>query len=95
MFSQFGMARIVTETFALSVAANTVIAMRLTQMAFGTVDPQHEGGLMVTEKIDAATEATLAAARSFALGEADKAAGRAIAVYKRRVDGNLRRLTRG
>lgn len=89
-----GLATLFVDTLAMSVAANAVIAMRLTQMAFGVVDPKRESALMVAEKIDAATEATFAAARSIATGEAHHAAGRAVAVYRKRVDQNLRRLTR-
>ena len=53
----------------------------------------HMGVLMVAEKFDAAAEASLAAARSFALGEPHHAAGRAVAVYREKVDRNYRRLT--
>jgi hypothetical protein len=82
-----------SETLALGVAANTVIAMRLTKIAFGTVDPKHESALMVAEKLDAAVEASLAAARAFAAGAPHHAPVRAVDVYKRRVERNLRRLT--
>jgi hypothetical protein len=95
MDSRPDLTKLFTDTLALGVAANTVIAMRLTQIAFGVVDPKREGKLMVSEKIDAATEATFAAAKSFAAGEPHHAAGRAVAVYKKRVERNLRRLTRG
>jgi hypothetical protein len=95
MTSKPGLTKLFTDTISMSVAANTVIAVRLTKMALGVVDPKHEGVLMVSEKIEAATEATFEAARSFAAGEGHRAAGRAVAVYKKRVDGNLRRLTKG
>ncbi|GLI92845.1 hypothetical protein [Methylocystis echinoides] len=90
-----GLATLFVDTLALSMAANAVIAVRLTKMAFGVVDPSREGSLMVAEKIDAAAEASLAAARAIVAGEAHHAPGRAVAVYKRRVDRNLRRLTGG
>jgi hypothetical protein len=90
-----GLTTLFTDTLALGVAANAVIAVRLTKIAFGAVDPNRESEMMVSEKIDAATEATFAAARSFAAGEPHHAAGRAVAVYKKRVERNLRRLTRG
>jgi hypothetical protein len=90
-----GLATLFVDTLALSMTANAVIAVRITKMAFGVVDPSREGSLMVAEKIDAAAEASLAAARAIAAGEAHHAAGRAVAVYKRRVDRNLRRLTGG
>lgn len=95
MNSTPGLTTIFADTIALSMAANAVIAVRLTKMAFGVVDPNHEGSLMIAEKIDAATEASFAAVLSFADGEPHHAAGRAIAVYKRKVDRNLRRLTSG
>lgn len=95
MNSRPDLATLFVDTLALSMAANAVIAVRLTKMAFGVVDPQSEGPLMVTEKIDAAAEATFEAARAIVAGEAHHAAGRAVAVYKRRVDRNLRRLTGG
>jgi hypothetical protein len=95
MNSNPGLTTLFADTIALSMAANAVIAVRLTQMAFGVVDPNHEGSLMIAEKIDAATEASFAAARSFVAGEPHHAAGRAVAIYKSKVDLNLRRLTRG
>lgn len=94
MPNKSGFATLFVDTLAMSVAANAVIAMRLTQMSLGVVDPGRESALMITEKIDAATEASFAAARSFALGEPHHAAGRAVAVYRERVDRNFRRLTR-
>jgi hypothetical protein len=94
MPNKSGFGTLFVDTLAMSVAANAVIAVRLTKMTFGIVDPNHEGALMIAEKIDAASEATFAAARSIALGEPHHAAGRAVAVYRERVDRNLRRLTR-
>lgn len=95
MDSRPGLLTLFSDTLSMSMAANAVIAVRLTKMAFGVVDASHEAPLMVAEKIDAATEATMAAANSIVSGEPQHAAGRALAVYKRRVDRNLRRLTSG
>ncbi len=95
MASKPGLGTFFSDTLAMTLAANAVIAVRLTKMALGVVDPKSEAPLMVAEKIDAATEATMAAARAIAAGEAHHAAGRAVAVYKRRVERNLRRLTDG
>jgi hypothetical protein len=95
MNSRPDLATLFVDTIALSMAANAVIAVRLSKMAFGVVDPSLEGSLMVVEKVDAAVEATFAAARSVAVGEPHHAAGCAVAVYKRKVDRNLRRLTSG
>ncbi|WP_457796933.1 hypothetical protein [Methylocystis sp. S23] len=93
MDSRPGLTTLFADALALSVAANAVIAVRLTKMAFGAVDPKRESSLMVAEKIDAAAEASIAAARAIAVGEPLHAPGRAVAVYKRRVERNLRRLT--
>jgi hypothetical protein len=95
MDSRPDLATLFVETLTLSMAANAVIAVRLSKMAFGVVDLSREGPLMVAEKVDAAIEASLAAAQSVVVGEAHHAAGRAVAVYKRKVDRNLRRLTSG
>lgn len=95
MDSRPGLTTLFSDAFALSLTAHAVIAVRLTKIALGVVDPKQESSLMVAEKIDAATEATMAAARSFAAGEPHHAAGRAVAVYRRRVERNLKRLTRG
>lgn len=81
------------DTLAMSYAANMVIAMRLTRMTLGTVDPRHEGALMISEKFDAAAEATLAVAQSLMSGQPGLAPSRAMAVYDRRVRHNLDRLT--
>jgi hypothetical protein len=93
MTDRSGLATLLADTLALSIAANAVITVRLTKMAFGGVDFKREGNLMVSEKIDAATEATFAAARAVAMGQGHHAAARAVAVYKHRVDRNLQRLT--
>ena len=95
MSSKPDLTTLFTDTLFLSMAANTVIAVRLTKMAFGVVDAKHESSLMIAEKMDAAAEATFAAVRSIATGEPHHAAGRAVAVYKNKVDLNLRRLTSG
>jgi hypothetical protein len=42
----------------LALEANHVIALRLSKLAFGGADAHSEARLMVTEKIDAAMEAS-------------------------------------
>lgn len=93
--SQMRMARLFADSMKLGFAANQVIAMRLMKMAMGGPDVKRESERMVQEKIDAAAEASLDAARSLATGKPHQAASRALAAYKKRVDSNLRRLTRG
>ena len=95
MNSKSDLVTLYADAFALSLTAHAVIAVRLTKMAFGAVDPNRESSLMVSEKYDAAAEATLTAAHSIASGEGHYAAARAMAVYRRRVERNIQRLTGG
>ena len=100
MFSKPGAARIFADTLAMgadmlamSYAANMVIAMRLTKMTLGSLDPHREGALMISEKIDAAAEAAMAVTQSLMSGQPGLAPTRAMAVYNRRVRHNLDRLS--
>ena len=74
--------------------AQNVIALRLLRLAAGRIGPT-EAGLMITEKIAAATEAQ-AVATTFALegGNGHMAAQKIINVYTKRVRANKRRLAR-
>jgi hypothetical protein len=74
--------------------AQNVMALRLMRMAAGRIGPT-EAGLMITEKIAAATEAQ-AVATTFVLegGNGHMAAKKIIDVYKKRVRSNKRRLSR-
>lgn len=87
-----GMTKLFTDSMAMGFAANQVIAMRLIKMAFGHADAGRESRLMVTEKMEAAAEAAMAAATSVATGKPHQAAGRALTAYSKRVNKNLRRL---
>jgi hypothetical protein len=74
--------------------AQNVIALRLLRLAAGRIGPT-EAGLMITEKIAAATEAQ-AIATTFALegGNGHTEAQKIINVYTKRVRANKRRLAR-
>ena len=71
-----------------------MIALRMMRLAAGRIGPT-EAGLMITEKIAAATEVH-AVATTFALagGSGQTAAKKIINVYKKRVWANQRRLSR-
>jgi len=90
-----GIAGLFVESFRLGLAANQVIAMRLMKMATGGVDAGRESQLMITEKMEAAAEASIVAAQSVVTGQAHRAPVRALGAYQRRVKGNLRRLKKG
>jgi hypothetical protein len=72
--------------------AQNVIALRLMRLAAGRIGPT-EAGLMITEKIAAATDAV---ATTFVLegGNGHTAAKKIINVYKKRVRANKRRLSK-
>lgn len=83
------------DTLALGMSANTVIALRVAKLARGGAAANSESKRMVAEKVTAAAEAGLKAAGGMATGKPERAAGHAIAVYQKRVNANLRRLTKG
>lgn len=88
--------------FGLSVAAmqlgfeaQTVIALRMMKMAAGGAAAETEARRMVSEKAEAAMDAQLHMGMSAMAGRPDLAPARAIAVYRRRVRANRRRLSAG
>jgi hypothetical protein len=78
----------------LGVEAGEVIGLRLIQAAFGGPRAHGEAHLMVTEKAQAALDAQFLIAQSVVAGQAHLAASRTVALYRRRVQANRRRLTR-
>jgi len=75
----------------LGLEAGEVIGLRLLQAAFGLAR-HDEAQLMITEKAQAALDAQFLIAGSVMAGEAHLAPARAVALYRRRVQANLRRL---
>ncbi len=92
--SRSKMNKLFSDAFKMSFAANQVIGLRLLKIATGGAHGKRESELMFSEKIEAAAEASLAAATSMATGQPHRAAEHALAVYTKRVNGNLRRLTK-
>ncbi len=90
-----GMTKLFSETMKLGLAANQVIGLRLMKIAMGGAHGERESKLMVREKFEAAAEAGMEAAMSVATGQPHRAPGRALAAYKKRVNRNLRRLSKG
>jgi hypothetical protein len=76
----------------LSVESGSVIGLRLMRMASGSVDSQAETALMVSEKAKAAWDAQFLFARSVLTGKGHLAPSRTVALYRRRVQANQRRL---
>lgn len=82
------------KTFRLGASAHTVIALRLAKLAKGGPAAKRESKRMVDEKVKAAFDAGIDAARSIASGKAHHVPARMIALYQKRVGNNLRRLLR-
>ncbi len=80
-----------TDTARLGMEATEVIGLRLIQAVFGVAN-HDEAQLMITEKAQAALDAQFLIAKSVMAGEAHLAPSRAVALYRRRVQANHRRL---
>jgi hypothetical protein len=75
--------------------AQNVMALRLMRLAGGGTAGQSEAHLMVTEKVAALTEAhTVATTVAIMGGNAPAVAKKVMGVYKKRVRGNKRRLSK-
>ena len=83
------------DIFSLSVNAPLVMMLRMAKIARGGAAAKREGTRMVDEKLKAASDATLGAARSALTGNANRVQARTLALYRKRVASNLRRLLRG
>lgn len=81
------------DSWRLGAEAWTVIALRTGQAMMGSKGATAEARLMLSEKAQAAVDAQLLIARSVLSGEAHLAPARTLALYRRRVQANRRRLT--
>jgi hypothetical protein len=79
----------------LGLEAQGVIALRMMKMAAGGAAAEAEVQRMVSEKTKAALDAQLQFGISVMSGRLDLAPARAIALYRRRVRANRRRLRAG
>jgi hypothetical protein len=83
------------DAMRLGIEAQSVIALRMMKMATGGAAAQREISLMVSEKTRAAVDVQLAVGLSALSGKAHLAPARTVALYRRRVRANQRRLTKG
>ena len=86
--------RLLADSMALGLNANLVIALRLAKLAWGGSAAKAESRRMLEEKVRAAEEANISAARAVLTGRAHLAPKRALSVYQRRVRKNLSRLSK-
>ncbi|MGP8231459.1 MAG: hypothetical protein ACLQL2_02175, partial [Methylovirgula sp.] len=85
--------RLLTDSVKLGVSANHVIALRMAKLARGDAAARAESKLMVEEKVRAAIDANIEAARSIMTGQAHLAPTRALSIYQKRAHKNLSRLS--
>jgi hypothetical protein len=83
------------DTVMLGLEAQNVIGLRMMKAVMGGDAAHREVALMVAEKAQAAVDVQLMLAKSTLAGEAHLAPGRALALYRRRVNANQRRLVAG
>lgn len=78
----------------LTVEANSVIALRTMKMAAGGAGANDEISLMVSEKVQAAMDVQMELATAALAGRTDGPA-KAVALYRKRVRANQKRLSGG
>ena len=86
--------RMSMDTLKLGFEAGEVINLRMAKAAFGGAAAETEARLMVTEKAKAVLDAQMVLAASAMSGKGHLGPARALALYRRRVQANQRRLTR-
>ena len=79
----------------LGLEAQSVIALRMMKMAAGGPAAEAEASRMISEMTQAALDAQMQVGLSAMSGRLDLAPARAIALYRRRVRANQRRLRAG
>lgn len=83
------------KTVQLGLDAQSVIALRMMQLASGSAGSKAELSRMVTEKAAAIVESQVAAAAAVITGRKDHVvAGKVLNVFRKRVRANRRRLSR-
>ena len=80
------------DAIKLSAFASMVIALRIVKIAAGGAAGKSERRRLVAEKMKAASDATLDAAKTVLTGHPGKVPGRTLALYQKRVAANRRRL---
>ncbi|MEO8925890.1 MAG: hypothetical protein ABI306_01890, partial [Caulobacteraceae bacterium] len=83
------------DAMRLGMEAQSVIGLRMAKAAWGGAAAQDEAQLMVSEKAQAAIDAQVVMATSLMSGEGHLGPARALALYRRRVKANQRRLLKG
>jgi hypothetical protein len=93
MKSPFAFASMAFQSTMLAIEAQQVIAMRLTKMALGGPDVHKEAALMVSEKLETMARGSRLMLRGALDGKSDLNADKVVALYRRKVTANKRRLS--
>ena len=80
------------DTLMLGLESQSVIGLRFLKAVPGGEAAQQEATLMVAEKAQAVIDAQMVFAKSIMTGQPHLGPGRAVALYRRRVQANQRRL---
>src|SRR5450432_1532259 len=83
------------DAMRLGFEAQSVIGLRLAKAAWGGAAAQDEAHLMVCEKAQAVLDDQVVLATSVMSGQGHLGPARAVALYRRRVKANQRRLLNG
>ncbi len=90
---RIGWAKLMGGAFALGLDAGTVVGLRLAKLGRGGAAARRESVRMVEEKLKAAFDASAIASRSIVSGEAHRAPERVLALYRKHVAANSKRLS--
>ena len=82
------------DSWRLGLEAQTVVGLRLAKLAAGDAAAVTEAQRMVSEKVMAAAEAQTRAALDVFSGQTQHTPKRTLALYRRKVRANRRRLSR-
>lgn len=83
------------DTLMLGLESQSVIGLRLLKAAMGGEAAQQEATLMIAEKAHAVIDAQMVIAESVMTGQPHLGPARAVALYRKRVQANQRRLGEG
>ena len=84
--------RLSFDVWRAGLEAQQVVALRLAKLARGGASATGEANRMVSEKMAAAVEAQQAAATALLTGNAAQIPARTVALYRRKMRANRRRL---
>jgi hypothetical protein len=86
--------KLMSDMMKMSVEASAVIGLRAAKIAKGDAAAKAEAHRMAAEKVDAAIRTNMDIATSLMTGRAAPGPNQIVGAYRKRVRGNLRRLSK-